>query len=152
MEQIEGTNDDFHRQISTKQVLTLKELPAYILDWMEDNCCETVSIWDEDGYLLFISKSIKQILGIEREKFIGSHWSKLLTSLNKEEYAAIVEKLNNKENPVIEVNLLDHQKNYVWCECKIDKIVDPEHVKIYYIGIINDITDKKRNGKHDGQL
>lgn len=143
MAQIEGANDDFHRQISTKQVLSLKELPAYMLDWVENNCCETISIWDEDGYLIFVSKSIKQILGIDSERFIGTHWSTLLTPINDAEYNAILEKLNHEEHPSIELNLLDDQKNYVWCECKIDKLLDPEHMNIYYVSTISDITDKK---------
>jgi two-component system sporulation sensor kinase A len=143
VEQTGGANNEFHHKTLIKQTLSLKELPAYILDWWEEHCSETISIWDESGNLLFISKSIETILGFKKEELIGTHWAEFIPTENAEKYFSLPEKIEKDLKPVFEVKLLDNHKKYVWCECKTDKIIDPQNLSVYYTAAIRDITDKK---------
>ncbi|MDY0405787.1 ATP-binding protein [Virgibacillus sp. 179-BFC.A HS] len=151
MNQIGGENDssttgsDFKFLDGTAHISSIGELPKLIQDWIEDNCSETISLWDEEGNLVFVSRSIHKILGYFPKEIIGRHWSTIVSPDDYSEMKLAFHKINceAETKPTVKINLLDHNEKYVWCECKLDKLADLENHQVYYIVLIQDITDKK---------
>ncbi|ASN07377.1 PAS domain-containing sensor histidine kinase [Virgibacillus necropolis] len=120
------------------------ELPPYIINWIENNSNELISIWDKSGKVKFISKSVIRILGYTIEELDEISWYDLLSPEDVSQimsYYADTEKDHN--NHKFNINIRNKHGKYIWTECAISMVGDEEDDGYFYVSMLKDISDKK---------
>ncbi|WP_284140052.1 MULTISPECIES: ATP-binding protein [unclassified Virgibacillus] len=123
-------------------IKSLASLPSFMLNWIEQKSNDVVSLWDLEGNLLYISNSIEHALGYKLSELKGVQW---LDFVAPEDITYIKNNLDqtvDKEN-IFNIQVKNYDERYIWCECKIAKLLDNNNEAGYFISIIRDITDKK---------
>lgn len=120
----------------------LSKLPLYMVDWVEKNNHDIVTVWDESGKVIYISSSIENLLGYQTSDLRGTYWYEKISA---EDVSYIREQLENASDSFqkINVNILNNNGKYIWSECKVAKLTDKATNTKYYISTLKDITDKK---------
>ncbi|MFD2628488.1 ATP-binding protein [Oceanobacillus kapialis] len=121
---------------------TLAKLPLFMVDWVDENNHDIVTVWDESGMMIYISKSIEKLLGYLPSELRGTYWYEKISA---EDVSYVKEELELPENSFqkVNINVLNRDGKYIWSECKIAKLTDKTTNKQYYISTLKDITDKK---------
>lgn len=120
----------------------LSTLPSCMLTWIDQYKQDVIIVWDNEGKVLFISKSIERLLGYKPSDLIEMHWHEKIPS---EEVNYIRKNLDqsSSKNQTFTINILNSNGKYIWSECTIAKILDEESDQIYFISSLKDISDKK---------
>ncbi|WP_042223675.1 ATP-binding protein [Oceanobacillus manasiensis] len=120
----------------------LSKLPLYMIDWVEKNNHDIVTVWDESGKVIYISSSIEQLLGYHTSELRGTYWYEKISA---EDVSYIRERLERASDSFqkINVNILNNSGKYIWSECNVAKLTDESSNRKYYISTLKDITDKK---------
>ncbi|MBY7143571.1 PAS domain S-box protein [Virgibacillus sp. NKC19-3] len=113
-----------------------------MLSWIEYNKNEIITVWDQDGNVLYISKSIERLLGYNASDLEDVAWHE---KISLEDVTYIKRNFNQytDEPQIFTINILNKQGKYIWSECTIAKMPDDENGRMCYIATIKDITDKK---------
>ncbi|RDW18031.1 PAS domain-containing sensor histidine kinase [Oceanobacillus chungangensis] len=114
-----------------------------MLNWVECNRDEIITVWNLKGKMLYISDAIERLIGINKSELIGSRW---YDRMNPEDVNYLSHHLNrniHKRQKFI-INLLHKNGKYISTECKIQKLTDDTSGTSYYIGLLKDITDKRQ--------
>lgn len=120
----------------------LSALPNLVLDWIDQNSYEFYSVWNEKGKGEYFSKAVENILGYKPEELIGISFLDLILP----EDLIYIRKEFNKEsftNQTFNVHIVNIDQKYIWCECKIARLIEPNSGEVFYVGSVRDITDKK---------
>lgn len=120
----------------------LSTLPSCMLTWIDQYKQDVIIVWDNEGKVLFISKSIERLLGYKPSDLIEMHWHEKIPS---EEVNYIRKNLDqsSSKNQTFTINILNSNGKYIWSECTIAKLLDEESDQIYFISSLKDISDKK---------
>ncbi|UJL48244.1 PAS domain S-box protein [Virgibacillus sp. NKC19-16] len=113
-----------------------------MLSWIEHNKNEIITVWDQYGKVLYISKSIERLLGYNSTDLEDLVWHE---KISPEDVTYIIRNFNQHivTPQTFTINILNKQGKYIWSECTIAKMPDEENDRICYIATVKDITDKK---------
>ncbi len=116
-------------------------LPGVMVDWSEENRSDVITIWDRNGKVCFVSKSVERLLGYKTMELKGTQWYEKILP---EDAAYMEEQLKGTEQTgqIFNINVRDKDGKYIWSECKVERIKD-ETGNVYYISALRDISDKK---------
>ncbi|MGP4107084.1 ATP-binding protein [Virgibacillus sp. L01] len=134
--QITSTNfnpQDFFHNIAA--------LPPSILEWIDRNTNGFIAIWDENGRIIYISKSVERLLGYQVTDLLGTQW---FEKVSKEDVAYIKKHFDTSQESSQTFNIMIqnlHGKN-IWTENLVSEIKDSDD-RVYYAAAVKDITDKK---------
>jgi two-component system, sporulation sensor kinase A len=120
----------------------LLQLPDFIVSWFENNSSDFFTVWDEKGIGVFFSNAIERVLGYKPQELVGKSYHVLFT----DEDANYVKKEFVRESynsQTFQLQIKNFDQKYIWCECKISKLIDPTNGKVYYVSSIRDVTEKK---------
>ncbi|WP_373896100.1 ATP-binding protein [Virgibacillus sp. CBA3643] len=120
----------------------LSTLPSNMISWIEYNKNEIITVWDQNGKVLYISKSIERLLGYNAFDLEDLVWHE---KISPEDVTYIIKNFSQHtdEAQTFTINILNKQGKYIWSECTIAKMFDEENSRICYIATVKDITDKK---------
>jgi two-component system sporulation sensor kinase A len=120
----------------------LSDLPAFMLSWVENHYCDLITVWDHEGRILFISKSVEEMLGYDRTELAGTKWYEWIS---KEDGDYIKSNFNHDSNnsQTYTINLINKYGKYIWAECIAAKLYDKHKKDHFYIASVKDISDKK---------
>ncbi|MFZ3577723.1 ATP-binding protein [Virgibacillus sp. DJP39] len=131
-------------EINRKIYSEMSELPPDIINWIENNSNELISIWDNTGKAMFFSNSIKRILGYTKNDLEDKSWFELVSPedvTNIKRYYADTEKKDDSHT--FNINIRNKQGKYIWTECTISKLENNDDDSHYFVSMLKDISDKK---------
>ncbi|SFA75573.1 two-component system, sporulation sensor kinase A [Lentibacillus halodurans] len=119
----------------------LASLPSPILRWIDRNMNGFITLWDQNGAIIYISNTAEQLLGYPAAAFIGTKWFEWISP---EDISYIQKNLDITQNrkQVLNINIQDVYGKSIWTENQITAIQDANG-NHYYISATKDITDKK---------
>src|SRR5699024_12541691 len=56
----------------------IESLSNHLFKWIDETANDIYAIWDETGHLVYISNSIKRLLGYDKNEIKGISWDELL--------------------------------------------------------------------------
>lgn len=103
---------------------------------------DVISIWNQDGYLTFVSDSLKYVFGYKLSDIQMKSWRYFLPG---DDVKRILYEYNHRyrQHQQFELQIRHSKGHYVWCEARIIKCYDEIKKCTYFIGIIRDITERK---------
>ncbi|MCR1833025.1 ATP-binding protein [Oceanobacillus caeni] len=119
-------------------------LPLSIFDWIESNQNQIIVVCDERGKIIFVSSSVEKLLEYNTKDVLGKYWYQFLTREEKCYISANYEGIENREQAFI-ISLYHENGGKVITECSLCKFVEDQ--KIYYVSLLNDITEQKEAEK-----
>lgn len=120
----------------------LRHLPAFILNWIDQNSHHLIGIWDYKAKLVFATKSAKSILGYEPSELIGDQWKRLIS---KEEVRNIYRHIDEDfSTDNFHITLIDDKEIPVHFESILEKIKDEINNTTYFIGIFKNISNQNK--------
>ncbi|WP_188455609.1 ATP-binding protein [Virgibacillus oceani] len=134
-----GTKD---KKITEQFFENVTGLPKFMLDWIEKNSNDLITVWDENGKVCFISKSIERLFGYSTTDLRGSLWYE---KISPDDVSYIKSHFDNHTSigQTFNINIRNKSGKYIWTECIIAKIKDENSDDSYFISTIKDISDKK---------
>lgn len=120
----------------------LASLPMTLLKWIDENSNDIVTVWGENGKLIFISQSVEQLLGYKPDDLLGSKWYE---NIAREDVNYLMKNLDftkGKDGQTFNIHVRNRNGKYIWTEHVITRLEDMRG-KHYFISIVKDITDKK---------
>ncbi|MGM0941557.1 MAG: ATP-binding protein [Bacillota bacterium] len=120
----------------------LSSLPSFMLAWVENNCHDIITVLDEEGRVIFSSKSTEHLLGFHPSELAGKFWHELISA---DDASYIKDNFEQRfsQNQLYTMNILNSDGKYIWSECSVVKLQDPQKDEIFYLSTIADIRDKK---------
>src|SRR5699024_3289210 len=106
-------------------------LPNFILKWLEDQN-NIIGIWNEKGKMLYVSKSVQNILGHHPDKLVGTSWRYMLSPDNLANVREMIEK--ETHNCEFKLPIYNHERKTILFECTLGEVLDDKE-NIYYMGI-----------------
>ncbi len=119
---------------------SLAELPAPMLQWIDQNGFDIVFVCDYEGIIHYTSSSITRLLGYLPEEVVGTSSLAYLDSCD-------VPVLRNRFESTTEwpqrfhLTILDNRGKHIWMEASIS-LTENQGVP-YYVGVAKDVSDKK---------
>lgn len=120
----------------------LSNLPPSMLQWVEEFKNDIITVWDMDGNLLFISKSVERLLGYKMSDLSEIKWREKVSPEDVDYVKRNIDK-DTFEHQVFSINILHNDGTYKWSECTVAKLKEKVNDQFYYIASIRDITDRK---------
>ncbi|WP_067730952.1 ATP-binding protein [Oceanobacillus damuensis] len=127
---------------SQLNIKSFAELPLEFLKWIERNQDGVFILTNTDGVLLYVSKSIENVLGYKAEDMIGSYWHEKLPEKDVN-YVRNEVLENYKSGKNVQLNVLNNDGSYKMLECTIDKYIDKSKDTPYILVYLKDVTYKK---------
>ncbi|WP_077621871.1 ATP-binding protein [Sediminibacillus massiliensis] len=120
----------------------LAKLPENMLNWIEVNGYDLITICDLKGYLLYVSNSVQKILGYDAKELIGTKAMDYLSPYDQEMLSV---KLRNAdvENQKCHLSIRNSYGKYIWVESVIGRLYDQENDIDLLVGVTKDMQDKK---------
>ncbi|MFA1822151.1 ATP-binding protein [Virgibacillus oceani] len=120
----------------------LQDLPAFMLSWIENHHHDLIAVWDREGRVIFISKTVEELLGYKKADLAGTKWYE---KISKDDKQYIKSKFNyhSSKSQTFSIHLINKDGKYIWTECTAAKLYDEKNEKHYYIATLKDISDKK---------
>lgn len=141
---MDGKNErnSVNRNRGQKLPQAFADLPPELLEWTASNSYELVSICDVTGKVLFVSESIKKILGYSPERVVGTA---ALAYLDPSDQKHIQTKLLRQEGS--EQNfcfrIRDINGRFIWMDATFLFFYYEEINENVFVAVIRNITDKK---------
>ncbi|WP_099158196.1 ATP-binding protein [Virgibacillus ndiopensis] len=139
----DSKKNDAKNQNSTKQYFDdVTSLPKFMLDWVEENSNDLITVWDESGKVCFVSKSVERILGYSTTELQGTSW---YNKISPEDVSYIKSHFDESTSTsqTYNINIRNKDGKYIWTECKIAKIKVDQSGDSFFISTLKDISDKK---------
>ncbi|BAC13636.1 ATP-binding protein [Oceanobacillus iheyensis] len=126
---------------SLKNIQHATDLPDEIINWIDKKSDGIFVLLDIVGEILYITESIKRILGFSPSKVVGLNWDEMVSSKDVE-LARRKAELTDKTLRKFNLNVLNNDGNYVplTCEFEYYRTVDKQ---IYVLVYLKDLTVKK---------
>src|SRR5690625_3707700 len=80
------SNHDGANDLSTRTIVNSPDdliLADLINQWIDEHSYSMIMIWNDDGQLKYVSKSIESILNLKQESLLGKHWTKVFVDTSK---------------------------------------------------------------------
>lgn len=112
-----------------------------------ENVNDAIFYTDKFGKIMDVNDRVKDMVGYERQKFIGAHFSRLLTLKPKDipqlikQFSAMI--MRKKTLNLVELELKHKNGKKVWVESST-RILKKENKLAGFISIIRDITERKK--------
>lgn len=99
-----------------------------------------------DGRIMWVSPSIRSVLGYSQEDWIGRSVHEIFTA---ESYRRLLKRYLRCENaanlpPTLEAELTRKDGSTVWTETSLSPLTDGEGNRTGLVGVVRDISDRKR--------
>ncbi len=138
---------DTHQSNMTSQMTryfpSYTSLPEEIAIWIKEHNKDVIVVCDVAGRIVYVSESIKRILGYEKEQFIGEDWSMTLSE-STEKY--ITEKIEtNSKEELFTFEYRHANGNDMWLQCEISKCFAKDLEEHFFVMVLSDITNKKES-------
>ncbi|SDQ58227.1 ATP-binding protein [Virgibacillus salinus] len=116
-------------------------LPPSILEWIDKNTNGFIAIWDKNGRIIYISKSVEQLLGYKVTDLLGTQWYE---KVSNEDVTYIKNHFdtNQDSSQLFNIMIQNIYGKNIWTENLVSQIKDSND-NIYYAAAVKDITDKK---------
>ncbi|HLR15909.1 MAG TPA: ATP-binding protein [Bacillota bacterium] len=136
-------NNHYDAQLDKTSQTTryFKSIPVKTLQALTKHQKDILVISDLAGNVVFVSDSIKRMLGYEQEQYFGKRW-KLTVSEETEKYIA-ANINNNGDDHFFTFNYRHANGRQMLIKCIVDKIDLEENNEEYYVLTLEDITGKK---------
>lgn len=122
--------------------ISLADLPQSILHWIDQYSHNIIGVWDSNMRLLFITKSVKDVLGYKPIELLGENWRGIFIEKDQANlYSLLKNEEENKKNYIL---LSNDQGNHIQFESTFDKIVDTKSNTFYFIGSFKSIPDQRQ--------
>lgn len=147
MERSKQTSNSDKTSDSEEKNSNFLTLPLYLLDWVEENLDEIILITNDDGTIEFISSSVERLLGYKKEELIGSSWQ---GKTSKENVKYILSNFDEDscDKQFFIIDLFHRNGQLMNTMATIQKFIDSERNKVYYIASLKDITYRKETEKY----
>jgi len=147
MERSKQTSNSDKTSESEEKNSNFLTLPLYLLDWVEENLDEIILITNDDGTIEFISSSVERLLGYKKEELIGSSWQ---GKTSKENVKYILSNFDEDscDKQFFIIDLFHRNGQLMNTMATIQKFIDSERNKVYYIASLKDITYRKETEKY----
>ncbi|WP_163972151.1 ATP-binding protein [Oceanobacillus halotolerans] len=129
-------NSDLHH------LMDLSSLPSFILQWIEHNSNDIITICDEKGNLIYVSKTVEDVLGYQPSELMGtSYYDKI-----SEDDLSNIRKYFDKDSDELQLfmfHMRTKDSKLVWLQSSTGRVSDPESNRTFLVSILKDITEKK---------
>lgn len=112
-------------------------LPTNFLDWMENHLQVAFIIWDQLEQICYVTQSIKDLIGFEKEELIGIPWYERLQPLEPRQ---IEQYLHMKSERGMQVELLNKNNDMVYVELHVAYLEEPVLERKFVVAAIKDLT------------
>ena len=118
-------------------------MPTVILEWIDEHSQEIIAVWNQEGNLLFISKSVTKLLDYQPSEFFGMKWKHIFSS---EAATYLLHHMNQKLHQKTHQFAITHaNKTNLFFDSTIDQVIGDE--RVYFIGAFKHITDPEEAEK-----
>lgn len=122
---------------------SMTSLPRSILNWIDKNMNDIVVVLNEIGNIVYITKSVKNILNYRPNSLLGVNWTEIILN---EEVNKIKQYITNNINVDAKkftflLKIPDRQGRNIQFQCMLTKI--KENGEYIYISTLKDITNKQ---------
>ncbi|ALX50536.1 PAS domain-containing sensor histidine kinase [Lentibacillus amyloliquefaciens] len=100
-----------------------------------------ITLWNQDGEAVFISKTAEDILGYPISEMLGTNWSDWVSAADISHVKNNIDYIQTIKQ-TIHLNVRNASGKNIWTENQVAGIEDTNG-KLYYISATKDITDKK---------
>src|SRR5690625_1982938 len=114
-----GRENDSNSIVSGKQAgnfQKLTDLPAFMLSWIENHHHDLITVWDHAGRIIFVSKTVEELLGYKKADIAGTKWYENI-SKEDEHYIKRKFKYRSNKSQTFTINLINKDGKYIWAEC-----------------------------------
>ncbi|WP_234400707.1 ATP-binding protein [Virgibacillus senegalensis] len=120
----------------------LTSLPDNMLKWIEENGYDLITVCNLDGRVLYISKSVQDMLGYNAEELIGISALELISPYDQ---SMLKTKFSNysDESQKFHLSIRNKEGKYIWAESVIGFLRDEENAVDFLVSVTKDIQDKK---------
>lgn len=118
------------------------DLPPEVLNWIEGNSKDLITIWNMDGKIVFVSQVIENMLGYSSDYALGSIVGEFLTGYDQKILLSRMQKLGDQKQK-FRFHMRDVQGKYIWTETDVSIVDLEENNEKIFVGITRDITDRK---------
>jgi len=125
----------------SQEFYNMASLPSSILKWIDRNMSGFVTLWDEHGRIIYVSKAVEQVLGYKVSELLGTKWHELIPANDVSYIENHLDETKNAKQ-VFNINVQNIYGKNIWTENLVSAIAD-ESGNHYYISSTKDITDKK---------
>lgn len=133
----EGTVD-LNKQINPHYD-NLASLPNVILEWIDEHSQEIMAVWNPEGNLLFITKSVTRLLGYQPKDFLGKRWQSVFPN---EDATYILHHMNQDiHRKAYQFTISHANQTNIFFDSTIAKVMD--HDQIYFVGAFKEIHNPK---------
>src|SRR5690625_1053017 len=140
--EMDGDNNPVDSVHQAERFPAFSDLPAFMLSWVENHYHDLITVWDYEGRVIFISKSVEEMLGYDRTELAGTKWSERI-SKEDEDYIKSNFNYDSSKSQTFTINLINKYGKYIWAECTAAKLYDEHKEDHFYIATLKDISDKK---------
>lgn len=134
-----GNQKDIHMNTSIQSTQFHNTISEYSLEELTRNIEEVLVISDLAGNIVFITESIEQMLGYDKEQYFGAGWKELISEDTEEYITSNVQQHTNKNTFKIK---MDHPTGkQILLRCIVNQVrMSGER---FYVLTIKDVTRKK---------
>ncbi|MBM7552635.1 ATP-binding protein [Thalassobacillus pellis] len=120
----------------------ITSLPDCFQSWFEYNSNDLITVFDVEGKIKFVSKSVQRWLGYEAEEIIGSPAREIIHIKDHEKVRGLIGK---KPDQTHHANLLvkDREGRYILMRAVISKKYNPQDDRNYILSVAHHITDNE---------
>lgn len=112
-----------------------------------------ILITDQNGVIQYINKGFERINGYMRDELVGQSLYKIRSNLNPSTlYDDVWSKISNGQTWRGELRNRKKNGSIYWCYETISPVIDPDGKITHYIGVVEDIEDRKLAEKHIKRL
>lgn len=144
IEETHKNNSNNDHRVMTSEHLTHYQTPPEVLNWIDQEGFDLITICNLKGQFTFVSGSIQTLLGYKREEIINRSVFDFLIREDKMRLLNHLKKNQNEKrfnNDTFTFRLKHTKGHYIWMETKINQII--HNGETSYISISRDISDKK---------
>lgn len=117
------------------------DLPPSFLTWINENMNGFITVWDENGSIVYISESVEQLLGYKKADVLGKQWYERITA-DDIRYVKKNHDCNKNDSQIFNINIQNIYGKNISTENLVTQITD-DTGNIYNMAATKDITDKK---------
>lgn len=112
-----------------------------------------IFLTDENGIPYYVNRKFEEIAGIPMHRIINNDWMRMI---HAEDYKKIVDGVNRAIREEIdfsdEFRIRNFERGIVWVRCEVKIISDATGKTTGWVGVIDDITERKENETRYKQL
>lgn len=135
-------SDYLEKSDNMRNIKDIVALPPQILKWIERNSDGVFILTSTTGELLYIAKSIEDLIGYKTSEMVGTFWYEWLTDKDVEYVRKQLSEIPGTSKNV-NVNVLGKDGRIVLLDCKLERYKHELDDNFYFLAYLKDITYKK---------